>query len=71
MTAKKPEMLDTVVEKQKALLESEIAELTRETERLATEIGKLTGRPAPGSEATPHPSGPASAPKDPPPARPP
>ena len=60
LTAKKPEMLDTVAEKQKALLESEIAELTRETERLAAEIGKLTGHPAPGADATPRASGPAN-----------
>ena len=53
LTAKKPEMLDTVAEKQKALLESEIAELTREAGRLNGEIGKLTGNPAPGADAMP------------------
>lgn len=50
LTAKKPEMLDTMAEKQRALLESEIAELTREAERLNGEIGKLTGNPAPGAK---------------------
>ena len=69
LTTKQPAMLDAVVEKQTKLLEAEIAELTRETERLAAEIGKLTGHPAAGADATPHPSGPASAPEDPPPAR--
>ena len=49
LTAKKPEMLDTVAEKQKKLLEAEIAELTREAGRLAGEIGKLTGSPPPGA----------------------
>lgn len=52
LTAKKPEMLNTVAEKQKALLESEIAELTREAERLNGEIWKLTGSPAPGAGDT-------------------
>ena len=59
LTAKKPEMLDTVAEKQKKLLEAEIAELNREAERLAGEIGKLTGSPPPG-DATPRTSGPTS-----------
>jgi len=40
--------LDTVVEKQPKQLEKEIAELTREAERLAGEIGKQTGSPPPG-----------------------
>ena len=41
-------MLDTVAEKQKTLLEAEIAELNHEAERLAGEIGKLTGSPPTG-----------------------
>jgi len=49
LTAKKPEMLDTVAAKQTKLLEKEIADLTREGERLAEEITKLTGHPAPGA----------------------
>ena len=49
LTAKKPEMLDTVAAKQTKLLEKEIADLTREAERLAKEIGKLTGRAVPGA----------------------
>ena len=49
LTAQKPEMLDTVAAKQTKLLEKEIADLTREGERLAEEITKLTGHPAPGA----------------------
>ncbi len=49
LTAKKPEMLDTVAAKQTKLLEKEIADLTREAQRLAEEITKLTGHPAPGA----------------------
>ncbi len=48
LTTKKPAMLDAVAEKQRKLLEAEIAELNREAERLAGEIGKLTGNPPPG-----------------------
>ena len=48
LTTQKPAMLDTVAEKQTKLLEKEIAELTREAERLASEVGKLTGNPPPG-----------------------
>jgi len=48
LTTKKPTMLDTVAEKQIKLLEEENAELTREAERLADEIGKLTGKAPPG-----------------------
>jgi hypothetical protein len=48
LTAKKPEMLDAVAAKQKALLEKEIADLRSEAERLAEEIGKFTGSPPPG-----------------------
>jgi DNA polymerase-3 subunit epsilon len=47
LTTKKPTMLDTVAGKQMKLLEKENAELTREAERLAEEIGKLTGKPTP------------------------
>jgi hypothetical protein len=49
LTAKKPEMLDAVALKQTALLEKEIADLKGEAERLAEEIGKLTGSPPPGA----------------------
>lgn len=48
LTIKKPAILDTVAEKQRKLLEAESAELTREAERLAGEIGKLTSNPPPG-----------------------
>jgi hypothetical protein len=71
LTTEQPAMLDAVVEKQTKLLEAEIAELTRETERLAAEIGKLTGHPAPGAEGTPRASGPADEREAPPPPPPP
>ena len=44
LTAKKPEMHDSVVAKQTALLEKEISSLASEAERLGREIGELTGR---------------------------
>ena len=59
LTTKQPAMLDTVAEKQRKLLESEIAELNREAARLAGEIGKLTGNPPPGADDMPRASGPA------------
>lgn len=48
LTAKQPEMLDSVVAKQVAGLEVEIASLTKDAERLAKEIGELTAARAPG-----------------------
>ena len=44
LTAKQPEMLDSVVAKQTALLEKEISELASEAARLGREIGELTGK---------------------------
>ena len=44
LTAKQPEMLDSVVAKQTALLEKEINSLASEAERLGREIGELTGK---------------------------
>ena len=44
LTAKQPEMLDSVVAKQTALLEKEISRLAGEAERLGREIGELTGK---------------------------
>ncbi len=41
--ASEPEMLDGVVAKQVVGLEAEIGKLTTEVERLAREIGELTG----------------------------
>lgn len=41
-------MVEPAAAKQTKLLEAEIAELTREAERLAEKIGKLTGSPLPG-----------------------
>ena len=41
--ASEPEMLDGVVAKQVVGLEAEIGKLTSEAERLAREIGELTG----------------------------
>ena len=74
LTTKQPTMLDTVAEKQRKLLESEIAELNREAARLAGEIGKLTGNPPPGADDTPRARSPAdeqeAAPPPPPPAQP-
>ena len=50
LTAKQPEMLDSVVAKQTALLEKEIGGLASEAERLGTEIEELTARNAPGGD---------------------
>jgi len=47
LTAKQPEMLDSVVAKQVAGLEKEISELASEAERLGKEIEELTGKAAP------------------------
>ena len=47
LTAKQPEMLDSVVAKQTALLEKEISSLAGEAERLGREIGELTGGETP------------------------
>ena len=44
LTAKQPEMLESVVTKQTALLEKEISRLAGEAERLGREIGELTGK---------------------------
>ena len=44
LTAKQPEMLDSVVAKQTGLLEKEIASLAGEAERLGKEIEDLTGK---------------------------
>ena len=44
LTAKQPEMLDSVGAKQVAALEREIAGLSSEAERLEKEIEELTGR---------------------------
>ncbi len=43
LIAQKPEMLDSVVAKQTALLEKEIRSLASEAERLGSEIEELTG----------------------------
>ena len=43
LVEKQPEMLDGVVAKQVVGLEAEIGKLTSEAERLAREIGELTG----------------------------
>ena len=43
LTAKQPEMLDSVVTKQVTGLKTEIAELEGEAKRLATEIEELAG----------------------------
>jgi hypothetical protein len=48
LTFKKPAMLDTVADRQTKQLEQEIADLILEAERLAGEIEKRTGSPAPG-----------------------
>ena len=48
LTAKQPEMLESVVAKQTALLEKKISELTSEAERLGREIGELMTTVAPG-----------------------
>ena len=50
LTAKKPEMLDSVVAKQTALLEKEISGLANEAERLGREIGELTGKASVGRD---------------------
>ena len=50
LTAKQPEMLDSVVAKQTALLEKEISSLASEAERLGREIGELTAQAAPGGD---------------------
>ena len=50
LTAKQPEMLDSVVAKQAALLEKEISRLASEAERLGREIGELTAQAAPGGD---------------------
>ena len=47
LTAKQPEMLERVVAKQTALLETEISRLASEAERLGREIAELTAQPAP------------------------
>ena len=44
LTAKQPEMLDSVVAKQTVLLEKEISRLASEAERLGREIDELTGK---------------------------
>jgi len=48
LTAKQPEMLDSVVAKQIAGLEAEIGGLKGEAEELAKEIEELTGESTPG-----------------------
>ena len=48
LTAKQPEMLDSVVAKQTALLEKEISGLANEAERLSREVEELSGQSAPG-----------------------
>jgi len=48
LTAKQPEMLESVVAKQIAGLEREIGELASEAERLGREIEKLKGEAVPG-----------------------
>ena len=50
LTVKQPEMLDSVVAKQTAGLETEIGKLKTEAERVAKEIEELTGQAAPGSD---------------------
>ena len=50
LTAKQPEMLDSVVAKQTALLEKEISGLAGEAERLGREIGELTGKASVGRD---------------------
>ena len=47
LTAKHPEMLDSMVAKQTALLEMEISRLASEAERLGREIGEFSGQSAP------------------------
>ena len=47
LTAKQPEMLESVVAKQTALLEKEISGLASEAERLGREIEELNGQSAP------------------------
>ena len=50
LTAKQPEMLDSVVAKQMALLEKEISRLASEAERLGSDIGELTGKASVGRD---------------------
>ena len=50
LTAKQPEMLESVVTKQTALLEKEISRLASEAERLGREIGELTGKASVGRD---------------------
>ncbi|HAF12793.1 MAG TPA: hypothetical protein DCK93_02865 [Blastocatellia bacterium] len=50
LTAKNAEMFEEVVNKQTALLEKEISELTNEADQLSKEIGKLTTQNQPGEE---------------------
>ena len=47
LTAKSPEMLNSVVAKQIKTLEAEIAELETEANQLAEKIEQLMGQPAP------------------------
>ena len=46
LTAKSPQMFDSVVAKQIESLEAEIAELQTEVNQLAEKIEQLTGQPA-------------------------
>jgi hypothetical protein len=51
LVAKKPEMLDSVVEKHTAILEAEISDLNSEAERLGQEIEELTGQTWPSGQS--------------------
>ena len=50
LTAKQPKMLDSVVAKQIAGPEKEIAKLKGEAKQLGKEIEELTAQPAPGGD---------------------
>ena len=50
LVEKQPEMLDGVVARQTAAIKEEIGKLESEAERLAREIGELTGKTGPGVE---------------------
>jgi cell division protein FtsB len=50
LVEKKPEMFKSVVAKQIAQLETEIAKLKDEADELANEIERLSGQAAPGAD---------------------